>query len=369
MGPGGPLRYAASPVSRARRITAAAAVALVASGVLSACTGASPYAAVVDGTTISKATLVHDLTGLGSNAGFVAAFTQNAAQAASQGQQAYPVFAADTANRTFTQGFATVVLNTDIQGALIHAEVVRRHVEPSKADIDGATAAAEQQFPSNPDTGKPVFEGFPRWFQQEFKVRVAEASALSKALGPVATDTAAVNAFYQAHPEDFIATQCVSHIVVSSQAEAAHVRAELAKGAAFVDEARRYSRDTASAIKGGDLGCATPQAGAMDPTVLDVSIAIAVNQPSQPVHSASGWEVIEVRSRQMKPLDAAETTSIQQYLQSQGSVGMFLTDALTAAKVSVNPAYGSWDPLQRSVVPPVAPPGSDTAPTTVIAGP
>src|SRR5271169_91472 len=121
MGPGGPLRYAATPVSRAariaaaapaappaaapaaspaassatraRRLAAAAAAALIGAGVLASCTGATSYAVVVNGTTISASTLLHDLDALGSNAGFVTAYDSGVTQATSQGQSdLYPVF-------------------------------------------------------------------------------------------------------------------------------------------------------------------------------------------------------------------------------------------------------------------------------------
>jgi len=362
MGRRGRLRYAASPVSRARRITLAAAAALLGTAALSACTGASSYAVVVNGTTISASTLKHDLDALGSNSGFVTAYDGGVSQATAQGQSdLFPVFATGTANRSYTQGFTAIVLNTDIQSELVHAEVVRRNIVPSAADIAASTAGASQQFP-NDASGKSVFSGFPAWFQQEYKVRTAEQTALNKALGAVASDTAAVTAFYQQNPQDFIATQCVSHILVKTEAEAVHIRAAIVKGATFADQARHYSTDTGSAIKGGDLGCAAP--GSFVAPFERVAETIAVNQLSDPVHSTFGWHLIEVRSRQIQPLNATISGQIQQFLKQESPVTAFVTAALKTAKVAVNPAYGSWDPLLHGVAPPIAPPVTAGAPTT-----
>jgi len=95
-----------------------------------------------------------------------------------------------------------------------------------------------------------------------------------------------------------------------------------------------------------------------------VANTIPVKQLSQPVHTQFGWHLIEVTSRQEQPLDATNTARIQQYLQ-QNPVSMFIPPALMKAQIKVNPAYGSWDPLQPAVVPPPAPPGNSGAPGAV----
>jgi len=310
----------------------------------------------VNGTTISQSTLLRELHALGGNKAFADAYKNLVSQELAQGQVAYPIFDQGTANQTYTQGFTAVVLNTDVQAALVHQEVVRRHVEPSAAQVAAATATAAQQFPSG------TFTAFDPWFREEYKLRAAESTALEKALGPVASDTAAVQSFYTKNPQDFIAQECLSHILVPSESEAAKIRTELVGGAKFVNEARQYSKDTASAIKGGDLGCVQP--GNFDPAFERVADTIAVNQLSQPVHSSFGWHVILVRSRQLQPLDATNSGRIQQYLKQETAVTAFVGSALQSAKVSVNPAYGTWDAVLHGIVAPVAPGPNAGAPTS-----
>jgi len=337
MGSFGLLRYAPSTVNLVRRTAALAAVLVVGAGVLGACTGAAPYAAIVNGTTISQSTLLRELHALGGNAGFVAAYDANVQQAAGQGGSLPSLFGTGTASKTFSQGFTAIVLNTDVQAQLIHDEVVRRHIEPSAAEIAAATAAAQAQFPNTPDN-KPVFPAFDPWFQQEYKVRAAEQAVLATALGPSSKDPTQIKQFYDLNPTNFITNQCVSHILVASEGQAAAIRARIEAGANFADQAKKYSTDTGSATKGGQLGCAA--------------------------HTQFGWHLIEVTSRQEQPLDATNTARIQQYLQ-QNPVSMFIPPALMKAQIKVNPAYGSWDPLQPAVVPPPAPPGNSGAPGAV----
>jgi parvulin-like peptidyl-prolyl isomerase len=361
MGSLGRLRYAQPTVTFVRRSAVLVVALVVVAGVLAGCTGATPYAAIVNGTTISQATLLRELHALGNNAGFVAAYDSNVQQAASQGQTLPSMFGTGTASQTFSQGFTAIVLNTDIQAQLIHDEVVRRTIQPSAAEIAAATAAASAQFPNGAD-GKSVFTSFDPWFQQEYKVRSAEQAVLATALAPSAKDPAQIKQFYDLNPTNFITNQCVSHILVSSQGEAVAIRARIVAGAAFADQAKKYSTDTGSAAKGGQLGCNGP--GQFVADFEQVANTIAVNQLSQPIHTQFGWHLIKVTSRQEQPLDATNTGRIQQYLQ-QNPVSMFIPPALMQAKVKINPAYGRWDPLQPAVVPPPAPPANSGAPSAV----
>ncbi len=130
------------------------------------------------------------------------------------------MFGSGTASQTFTQGFTAIVLNTDVQAKLIHDEDVKRRIEPSAAQVAAATAAATAQFPNGADN-KPVFPHFDPWFQAEYKLRSAEQAVLGSALGPAAKDPVQIQAFYDLNPLNFITTECVSHILVASQGEAA----------------------------------------------------------------------------------------------------------------------------------------------------
>lgn len=339
------------PARRVAALVALAPLALLAAG----CTGATPYAAIVNGARINRSELLNELSAIASNKAYISENQQQISQAASAGQSPPPSVFNSGETHTVSQAFAAVVLNTDIQAALIHAEVVRRHVEPSAADIAAAKTTAASDFGSDP----AVFNGFTPWFQHLFEVQTAETLALQKAMGPVDSSPTAIQKFYDTNPADFITSECVSHILVASQSLAASIRGKIAAGQDFATLAKKYSTDTQSAAKGGDLGCNAP--GGYVAPFEKVADSIRVGDVSQPVQSQFGWHIIKVTSRQTQALDAATKTKIQQFLQQEDPIAVFLQ--AHPADVQVNPEFGSWDPTQH-VVPPASPGANSGAPTT-----
>jgi foldase protein PrsA len=369
MGPVHALGYAAAVVGPARRRALGAIAAFAGLGlIMTACQSTSPYAATVNGARVGQDQLLRELRAIAANKSFVTGYDSSVdqanAQAAQQGQAANrsPVLASGNASQTFTQGFTAVVLNTDIQAALIHAEVVRRRIQPSPAAVTGAKGTAAQEFGQDPS----VFNGFSSWFQHLYEVRAAEQDALAKALGPVDASTVGIRNFYDANPQDFITTECVSHILVGNKQLAATIRTKIEAGADFAGQAKKYSTDKGSAVKGGALGCAAP--GQYVAPFEHVADTIRVGQLSQPVQSQFGWHLIKVTSRQLQPLDAQTSQAILQQLQQESPITAFLQRIQKSLKVTVNPAYGSWDPAQ-GVVPPVGPSGNSGISTTTTQAP
>jgi len=109
---------------------------------------------------------------------------------------------------------------------------------------------------------------------------------------PIRFTDADALAYYRAHLKTFHNPELrqARHIVLASQAEAARVRAGLTD-ANFADTARRVSIDKSSKDQGGDMG--TVLAGG-DPAFERALASLALRQISQPVHTKSGWEIIEV---------------------------------------------------------------------------
>jgi parvulin-like peptidyl-prolyl isomerase len=363
----GPLGYASPAVRTVRRALVAALLAALAV-LVTACQGATPYAVIVNGTAISQSQVLRELNAIADNKAFVSEYEQSAAQAASSGQstgQPSSIFGTGI-GRTYSQAFTDIILNTDLQAELVHAEVIRRRLEPPAGDIgtQANIAAAAAQFGSEPTSALSLFKLFNPWFQHVYEVRAAEELALTNALGPVDTSTAAVQRFYATNPTDFIKTECVSHILVGSEEKAASIRAKIVAGASFAAMAKKYSTDTASAAKGGSLGCAAP--GSYVAPFEAVADSIRVGQLSQPVLSQFGWHLILVTSRTVQPLDGPTTAQIVQYLQQQSPIGLFIAAEQRTLAVRVNPAYGTWSPTS-GVVPPTAPAANSGVPTTTLA--
>ena len=118
---------------------------------------------------------------------------------------------------------------------------------------------------------------------------------------------AEVAAYYKAHLNEFKRprTAYLSYVALprtTTAADTAMVRAradsarqEILGGAPFADVARRESSDSASAVKGGDLGEWTK--GSMDPAFDSAAFALPIGKVSQPVRSQFGFHLIEITSR------------------------------------------------------------------------
>jgi peptidyl-prolyl cis-trans isomerase D len=126
----------------------------------------------------------------------------------------------------------------------------------------------------------------------------------------VTVSDAEVAAYYKAHLNEFKRprTAYLSFVALprtTTAADTATVRAradsarqEILGGAPFADVARRESADSASAVKGGDLGEWTK--GSMDPAFDSAAFALPIGKVSQPVLSQFGLHLIQVTSRNGK---------------------------------------------------------------------
>jgi peptidyl-prolyl cis-trans isomerase D len=126
----------------------------------------------------------------------------------------------------------------------------------------------------------------------------------------VTVSDAEAAAYYKAHLNEFKRprTAYLSFVALprtTTAADTATVRAradsarqEILGGAPFADVARRESADSASAVKGGDLGEWTK--GSMDPAFDSAAFALPVGKVSQPVLSQFGFHLIQVTSRNGK---------------------------------------------------------------------
>lgn len=88
---------------------------------------------------------------------------------------------------------------------------------------------------------------------------------------------------------------------------------QLKAGKDFTKMAKKYSLDTASAVKGGDLGWVSP--GELVPEFEKTMNKLPLNQVSQPVKTQFGWHLIEVLGRKQQDDSAAfKKQQIRQYL-------------------------------------------------------
>ncbi|EMI10283.1 peptidylprolyl isomerase [Anoxybacillus salavatliensis] len=89
-----------------------------------------------------------------------------------------------------------------------------------------------------------------------------------------------------------------SHILVDDEKTAKEIKAKLEKGEDFAKLAKEYSKDTASAQNGGDLGWFGP--GKMVEEFEKAAYALKVGEVSDPVKTQFGYHIIKVTDKEEK---------------------------------------------------------------------
>jgi hypothetical protein len=169
-------------------------------------------------------------------------------------------------------------------------------------------------------------------FRQVLVERLAEQSVVT----PVSTDQATLKRVFDQYRSYFYSQVCVL--------EAFGTLSEM------------------QALSGGGTISGTPvcyDQATMEQQPQDYQKAVLsldVGKKSQPIQTGSGYQVVQVTSRVEQPFG----TEVQKVLstvvsEAQGSgVASTITDLVTAARVKVNPTFGSWHNDQ--VTPPAPPP-------------
>jgi foldase protein PrsA len=135
--------------------------------------------------------------------------------------------------------------------------------------------------------------------QYELRPNLLGQNLQAKVTSDVKVSDAAAQKFYNANKSTYVTpkTREVRHILVNSKSLAETIETKLKNGASFAALAKKYSKDTGSAVHGGKL-CAAHGGtlGACFQTVppFDKSaFSLKTNEISQPVHSVDGWHIIQ----------------------------------------------------------------------------
>jgi peptidyl-prolyl cis-trans isomerase C len=150
---------------------------------------------------------------------------------------------------------------------------------------------------------------------------------------------AAVKAEYEKYKQEVGDKEySARHILVSTEAEAKDIIAQLGKGADFSKLAKEKSKDPGGKENGGDLGWFAP--GSM---VKPFSEAVAKmkkgSYTTEPVQTQFGWHVIkleDVRDAQPMPFEKVQAALKKQLQQRQ--LEKLLSDLRSKAKIVENPA-------------------------------
>lgn len=128
------------------------------------------------------------------------------------------------------------------------------------------------------------------------------------------------------------------HILVADEATANEVKQKLDAGGNFEELAKQYSKDTATAQNGGDLGWFGT--GKMDPDFEKAAFALKVNDISAPVKSQYGYHIIQkTGEKQKKSYDAMKKDVIYAVKSSKMTndiINKAMEKELKAANVKVD---------------------------------
>lgn len=356
---------------RARAGLAALGATVLLAVALSSCTSTLGYAALVNGTAISQASINQQLADISANKQYVQLIDQPGGTG--------PVTGATAG--TYNKAFVAQLLDQQVRYEIIRQKLAAVHAVPPPAKVASAKSEVAQAFPSG------VFAAFPARYQNLLAGQQANADAFVTAVaGNVSPD--ALNQFYQSHLADYATEACVRHILIAdkdasgqldyaaSLVDAQKIKAMLDSGADFTALAKQYSQDNqgtngGSAAVGGNLqgsasdGCLTSSdLQQLITEFAQVVTSLPVNQVSAPVKTQFGYHLIEVTKRTIEPLDATVTTDIQRRL-----AGQALTKLVASAKVKVNPEFGTFNGKADSTgqIPGVTPPAVPNLTSTAAA--
>lgn len=285
---------------------AAAGALAVGSMTVSAC-DASPYAATVNGHTISQLSLNNQLGEWSSNRAWVSSFdSANSQQNGGSGT----TVAGTGGSGTYSNTFVADILDNMIQVELIHQNLGDNNHLPTGAEVVASRAVNE-------------FLRSDYWTQFSPSLRnfLVEQLAEQAPLTPISSDTATLQSAYSQIQPYLFSKLCLTEASAFDQADASRLAAS-------------------SQLQGADV-CYDQAALEQQPAALQTAVAkLNVGQTSQPIRTSYGYQVVRLSSRQSPGF----SPGVQRVLSvaTASSVPPKVTSLINSAHVQVNPAYGTW---------------------------
>lgn len=124
------------------------------------------------------------------------------------------------------------------------------------------------------------------------------------------------NIVTETHVRHILLKPDLSMLPEDSKKQLNNIYQQLKAGKDFALMAKQYSLDSASAIKGGDLGWVMP--GVLVPEFEQAMDKLALNEISHPVKTQFGWHFIQVLGRKQKDnSEAFKKQKVRQFLQQR----------------------------------------------------
>jgi hypothetical protein len=315
-------------VIHTRRLLAGAAAALGFALLAAAC-DTSPVAASVGGVEIKQTSLNAELAAVSSNKAFVAYYDT------AQSNESDGIQIVGDAPGTYGTKFVAQTLTGKIQALVEQQYLAAHHDLPGSALIADLSAFEAASYRSE-------WPGFAPTYQEELAEHLADLDEFV----PVSTDVAALRAAVKDSSPYLYSQVCVRQVAASVDGASGQVNypAALAK-------IKSYRPNT-----GGVVTCYTPaQLEVQGLTFYERVIALKVGQTTPPIKTAFGYQTDGIVSRTALPFDAAMRRAASLVVASNAADGLqlpALSKILSAAKVHLNPQYGTWSAKDAAVIPP-----------------
>lgn len=299
-------------------------MACVASFALGACATFDPDAATVNGTRIQRDQFEDDLEALRDNEQFVAALGT-------------PV--AGQLQNSVSTAFAASELTNQIRSTLVGDELERRglSVDPSVQEAGAALVPATYlSGVANPDE---VLATLPEDYRRQLESWSAESLAL--ALDVTGVGAAEVPQ-YLADARSSFEGLCLRGVPTQSDADGQAALAALEGGAPVADVVTQYGIPQ-TVGPNGELSqpCYDPE------QIGPLAVEFEGSEPGDvvgPIEDGGFFVVFQV----VEP----DPTTVFGALLTNPAYQQWQQEALSAADISVDPRYGSWDSTQAAVLPP-----------------
>jgi hypothetical protein len=308
-------------VKRISRACFVIAALVVATASLSAC-DPSPFAAQVNSQVIKQSALMSELKQWASAPGYVSEFNDSNSQA--NGGTGVTV-AGVAVGHTYNATWVANQLAGMIEALIVHQHLVATSGLPNQAFLNAARSVSEV-----------AESGF--WYEltPSFRDVLVERLAEQASLTPVTVSQASIRQVYDQYRSYFYSEVCVLQAFGTLQEMQAVSAGEAISGTPVCYDQATMEQQ--------------PQ------DFRQTVIGLPVGKKSQPIQTATGYQVVQVTSR----VEQSFSTEVQMVISTVVSeangagVAPAITNLVNSARVKVNPTYGSWRNSQ--VVPPTPPP-------------
>ena len=296
-----------------------------------------PYAARVNGSSVSPGELNGALASV-ANSSYKCVLN-----AETQGK--LPITGAGVGDGSYSIAFADFILTALIKADVAVAEVAALHLpEPASAhtlamaQVTQGLQQAAAAYPACQTSGQKIVAALNSTYRNSIIGYQLASDALAAHLAGTTLSPTSLAA-YEVHNATTTSQSCTSVIEVASKSKAASIRRSVVRGASFATEAKTNSLDTNSAANGGSVGCIL--ASALVAQLRSALEHLPVGQVSQPIKFQSGWLLLLVTKRQFEPLDQLVN---QLFGSEQTALQKALAGSLHNARIQVASNLGHWDP-------------------------